>query len=150
MADTPILEETENATEELTNSLLFNSAKNQFKCNGSVELFESFLYQTLGLSANDVTKSGNETCTVWRTSSVIFNLYTKTKTLLIQGKAVDYTGDLLLQTIQAVKNQNSAESLDESSRCRTYNGWSTSTSRTNVTNSVCRRPKRSLACERRF
>ena len=101
MADTRVLveEETENAIEELTNSLLFNSAKNQFKCNGSVELFESFLYQTLGLSINDATKSGNGTCTVWKTSSVTFNLYRKTRTLLIQGKAVDYRGDLLLQII---------------------------------------------------
>ena len=37
----------------------------------------------------------------------------KTKTLLMQGKAVDYTRDLLLETIQAVKNQNSAESPDK-------------------------------------
>ena len=31
-------EESENATEEPTNSLLFVNAKNQFKWNGSVEL----------------------------------------------------------------------------------------------------------------
>ena len=106
-------EESENSTEELTNSLLFVNAKNQFKWNGSVELFESFLHQNLGLSADVVTKSSNGTCTVWKTPSVTFNLYTKTKTLLVQGKAVDYTRDLLLQTIQAVINQSSAESPGE-------------------------------------
>ena len=45
-------------------------------------------------------------CIVWKTLSVTFNLSTKTKTLLVQGKAVDYTQDLLLQTIQAVYNQS--------------------------------------------
>ena len=47
----------EYATEEPTNSLLFINAKNQFKWNGSVELFESFLYQKLGLLADNVAKS---------------------------------------------------------------------------------------------
>ena len=105
-------EESEEATKEPTNSLPFVNAKNQFKWNGSVELFESFLHQKLGLLADDVTKSSNGTCTVWKTPSVTFNLYAKTKTLLVQGKAMDYTRDLLLQTIQAVNNQNSAESPD--------------------------------------
>ena len=138
MTDAPVLaeveQESENATEELTNWLLFVNAKNQFKWNGSVELFESFSHQNLGLSADVVTKSSNGTCsvrllrllipelrndppfvgedseaahavlTVWKTPRVTFNLYTKTKTLPIQGKAVDYTRDLLLQTIQAVRD----------------------------------------------
>ena len=119
MADARVLVEEETecaieeyATEEPTTSLLSINAKNQFKWNGSVELFESFLYQKFGLLADDVARSNNGTCTVWKTPSVTFNLYA-TKTLLVQGKAVDYTRDLLLRTIQAVQNQNSAESPDE-------------------------------------
>ena len=77
------------------------------------ELLESFLYKKLGLSADDVTTSSNGTCTVWKTPSVTFNLYIKTKTLLVQGKAVDSTRDLLLQTIEADKNQNSVKAPDE-------------------------------------
>ena len=115
MADARVLveEETENATEELTDSLLSINGKNQFKWNGSAELLESFLYKKFGLSADDVATSSNGTCTVWITPSVTFNLNTKTKTLLVQGKAVDFTRDLLLQTIQADKNQNSVEAPDE-------------------------------------
>ena len=115
MADARVLveEETENTTEELTDSLLSINGKNQFKWNGSAELLESFLYKKLGLSADDVTTSSNGTCTVWKTPSVTFNLYIKTKTLLVQGKAVDSTRDLLLQTIQADKNQTSVEAPDE-------------------------------------
>jgi len=78
---------------------VFVNAKIQFKWNGSVERFESFLHQKLGLSADDVTKASNGACTVWKTPCVTFNLYTKTKTLLAQRKAADYTRDLLLQTI---------------------------------------------------
>ena len=63
-------------------------------------------------------KPSNPTCTVWKTPSVTFILYTKTKTLLVQGKAMDHTRDLLLQTIQADKNQNSAESPDETNNTR--------------------------------
>ena len=120
MADARVLaeveEESKNATEELCNSLLTVNAKNQFKWNGSVELFESVLHQNLGLSADVVTKFSNGTCTVWKAPSVTFNLYTKTKTLLVQGKAVDYTRDLLLQTIQAANNPSSAESPDETNK----------------------------------
>ena len=89
----------------------------------------------LRLSADDVTKSSNGTCTV-RIQSVIFNLYRKTKTLLVQGKAVDCSQDLLPQpTIQALNDQNSAKSIirrnkQHSPRHRTYNGGSTSTDRT--------------------
>ena len=72
-----------------------------------------FYIKKLGLSADDVTTSSNGTCTVWKTPSVTFNLYIKTKTLLVQGKAVDSTRDLLLQTMQADKNQNSVEAPDE-------------------------------------
>ena len=115
MTDAHVLveEETENSTEELTNLLLFNNAKNQFKWNGLVERFELFLFHKLRLLADKVTKSSNRTCTVWKTPSVTFNLYMKTKTLLLQGKAKDHTRDLLIQTIQADKNQNPAESPDE-------------------------------------
>ena len=67
MADARVLEEEiENATEELTDSLLSINGKNQFKWNGSAELLESFLYKKLGLSADDVTTSSNGTCTVWK------------------------------------------------------------------------------------
>ncbi|KAL9967043.1 hypothetical protein ACROYT_G025200 [Oculina patagonica] len=51
--------------------------------------------------------------TVWKTPSVTFNLYSKTKTLLVQGKAVDYTRVFLFRISQAVQNQSSAESPDE-------------------------------------
>ena len=44
---------------------------------------------------------------------VTFKLNTKTKTLLVQGKAVDHTRDVLLQTIQADKNQIPVESPDQ-------------------------------------
>ena len=86
-------EETENSTEELpvTNSLLFDNAKNQFKWNDSVEHFELLLFHKLRLSADKVTKSGNGTSTVWKTPSVTFKLYSKTKSLLVQVKTVDYT-----------------------------------------------------------
>lgn len=115
MKDARVLavEETENSTEEPTNSLLFDNAKNQFKWNDSVERFELFLFHKLRLSADEVTKSGNGTSTVWKTPSVTFKLYTKTKTLLVQGKAVDHTRNALLQTIQADKNQNPVESPDQ-------------------------------------
>ena len=105
--------------EEVTNSLLFDNAKNQFKWNDSVECFTLFLFHKLRLSADKVTKSGNGTSTVWKTPSVSFKLYTKTTTLLIQGKAVDHTRDVLLQTIQADKNQNPVESPD----CETNNTY---------------------------
>ena len=52
---------------------------------------------------------------MWKTPSVTFNIYIKTKTLLVQGKVVDSTRDLLIQTIQADKNQNSVEAPDETS-----------------------------------
>ena len=113
MADARVLAEEENLTEELTSSLLFDNAKNQFKWNDSVERFELFLFDKFRLSADEVTKSVNGKCTVWKTPSVTFNLYTKTKTLLVQGKAMDHTRDALLQTIQADINQNPAESPDE-------------------------------------
>ena len=77
--------------EEVTNSLLFDNAKNQFKWNDSVECFTLFLFHKLRFSADKVTKSGNGTSTVWKTPSVSFKLYTKTTTLLVQGKAVDHT-----------------------------------------------------------
>jgi len=61
MADARVLVEEETecaieeyATEEPTTSLLSINAKNQFKWNGSVELFESFLHQKFGLLADDV------------------------------------------------------------------------------------------------
>ena len=54
----------QNSTEELTNLLLFDNAKNQFKWNESVERFELFLFHKLCLSADEVTKSGNGTCMV--------------------------------------------------------------------------------------
>ena len=80
------------------------------------------------LLTNGITKSDNGTCTGRKTTSVTFNLYTTTKTPLIQGKVVEYTRDLLLQNIQAVKNRNSAKSADETN---SIHGHSTSTSWTN-------------------
>ena len=58
-----------------------------------------FYIKKFGLSADVVTKSSNGTCSMWKTSSVTFNLSTKTKTLPVQGKGKDYTRDLLLQTV---------------------------------------------------
>ena len=37
-----------------------------------MERFELFLYHKLRLSADEVTKSSNGTCTVWKTPSVTF------------------------------------------------------------------------------
>lgn len=122
MTDTRVLaeEKTENLTEELTNSLLFDHAKNQFKLNDSVEGFELFLFHKLCLSADEVMKCGNGARTVWKTPSVTFNLYTKTKTLLVQGKAMDHTRDILFQTIQADQSQNPAESPDDTNNTRSF------------------------------
>ena len=55
-----------------------------------------------------MTKSNNGTSAVWKTPRVTFNLYTKSKTLLAQGKAMEYTRDLLLQTIQAGEENQQA------------------------------------------
>ena len=71
------------------NFLIFNSTKNQFKWTGSVEEFESFMFQRLGLSTAELqTKCYSGTCVVWKTPNVTFNLYAKTKTLQVQGKAI--------------------------------------------------------------
>ena len=41
-------------------------------------------------SKEDVqSKANNGTCMVWKTPNVTFNFYLKTKTLQVQGKAVD-------------------------------------------------------------
>ena len=47
------------------------------------------MLRKLGFSSADIlSKTSNGTCTVWKTANVTFNLYSKTKTLLFQGKAV--------------------------------------------------------------
>ena len=79
----------ETTTYVLAESLLFNRSKNQFSWSGSPENFESFMLRKLGFSSADIlSKTSNGTCTVWKTANVTFNLYSKSKTLLVQGKAV--------------------------------------------------------------
>ena len=83
--------ETEETTSsyELAESLLFNLRKNQFTWSGSPHNFESFMLRKLGFSSPDIlSKTSNGTCTVWKTANVTFNLYSKSKTLLVKGKVV--------------------------------------------------------------
>ena len=84
-----VSETEETTTYELAESPLFNRSKNKFSWSGSPENFESFMLRKLGFSSADIlSKTSNGTCTVWKTANVTFNLYSKTKTLLFQGKAV--------------------------------------------------------------
>ena len=80
--------------------LVFNSDRNQFKWTGSVEQFESYMIQRLNVSKEDVQSKGNNgTCMVWKTPNVTFNFYLKTKTLKVQGKAVDPIREILFQSL---------------------------------------------------
>ena len=54
--------------------LVFNSDRNQFKWTGSIEQFESFMFQRLNVSKENVqSKANNGTCMVWKTPNVTFN-----------------------------------------------------------------------------
>ena len=80
--------------------LVFNSHRNQFKWTGSVEQFESYMIQRLNVSKEDIqSKCNNGTCMVWMTPNVTFNFYLKTKTLQVQGKAVDPIREILFQSL---------------------------------------------------
>ena len=80
--------------------LVFNSDRNQFKWTGSVEQFETYMIQRLNVSKEDVQSKGNNgTCMVWKTPNVTFNFYLKTKTLQVQGKAVDPIREILFQSL---------------------------------------------------
>ena len=80
--------------------LLFNSHRNQFKWTGSVEQFESYMIQRLNVSKEDIqSKCNNGTCMVWMTPNVTFNFYVKTKTLQVQGKAVDPIREIIFQSL---------------------------------------------------
>ena len=80
--------------------LVYNSDRNQFKWTGSVEQFESFMFQRLNVSKEDVqSKANNGTCMVWKTPNVTFNFYLKTKTLQVQCKAVDPIREILFQSL---------------------------------------------------
>ena len=84
----------------LDNFLVFNSGKNQFKWTGSVQQLESFIFQTLNISQEHAqSKANNGTCVVWKTPNATFNFYLKTKTLQVQGKAVETIRNTLLQSL---------------------------------------------------
>jgi len=92
--------------------LVFNSDRNQFKWTGSVEQFESFMLHRLNVSQEDVqSKANNGTCMVWKTPNVTFNFYLKTKTLEVQGKAVDSIREILFQSLGHCHQDLSADEI---------------------------------------
>ena len=109
--------------------LVFNSDRNQFKWTGSVEQFESYMIQRLNVSKEDVQSKGNNgTCMVWKTPNVTFNFYLKTKTLKVQGKAVDPSDPSdpeHLSSIQFVRRSVRTGTLAYST-CTPTKPWTTS------------------------
>ena len=58
------------------------------------------MFQRLNVTKEDVqSRANNGTCMVWKTPNVAFNFYLKTKTLQVQGKAVDPIREILFQSL---------------------------------------------------
>ena len=103
---------------DLDQYLLYNTAKNRFSWNGTLEDLETFIVARLTRSTDDadggnsdkLTKSYNSSCAILRLSDATFNFYRNTKTLQVQGKAAE---DVKVILKEVVNNMQLAENVTE-------------------------------------
>lgn len=112
----------------MASHISYLQSKDQLKWHGTHDDLVKFLAYKLDIESGEIRVKETGTCTVFKTEDITFNLYTKTKTLQIQGRSgADLKSELVsLATFpvgdQPLQEQNelSVMMADESSRSHQF------------------------------